>query len=560
MKSIKILSVSDIVEPMLDRRIESDLFKGIDLIVSCGDLPPEYLSRLAHFLKAPLYYVRGNHDIRYDDKPPEGGNDLHGSLVRFEGIKILGLEGSHWYNGGPHQYTEGQMRAIIRRLRPTLWWRGGVDVVITHAPPRHIHDAEDPCHKGFECFRWLIDKYHPGYFIHGHIHTNFSNSAERLSMVNSTKVINTCGYYLMEIKAPAGIPGRSANARIKEKDTSSVKSFKDQQKREEAFDSRDRGIRTVALNKIMGSVGRYQDFDNQFRFKQKSASERYQWIKKAMQGGLALKPVVLYEIKDEYYVLDGNHRVAAAKEMGHDEILAHIMEFIPSKKTLENLLFRERAEFADRTQLPTEINLTEVSQYAYLIDQISEHQEYMLSQKGHLFSIEKAALDWYRTIYRPLCTIIQRSKLLDSFPGRTDADLYAYITFYQWKEGRKRCYEAGIGKLIEQNMEKFRQKMTDLKNIEYPEMKRGITVFILMSVQAKKEEKLIDKLFLIKEVREIYSVHGDVDLLVKVELTRDLLSSDAEVISQFVQNKVRQLPGILSTNTLIPGFSKVKRP
>ena len=100
--------------------------------------------------------------------------------------------------------------------------------------------------------------------------------------------------------------------------------------------------------------------------------------------------------------------------------------------------------------------------------------------------------------------------------------------------------------------------MADLKDAEYPEMKRGITVFILMNVQAKKENKLIDRLYELQEVREIYSVHGDVDLLVKVELTRDLLSSDAEVISQFVHEKVRQLPGINSTNTLIPGFSKLK--
>ena len=89
-------------------------------------------------------------------------------------------------------------------------------------------------------------------------------------------------------------------------------------------------------------------------------------------------------------------------------------------------------------------------------------------------------------------------------------------------------------------------------------MKRGITVFILMKVQAKKEERLLDKLYELEEVREIYSVHGDVDLLVRVELTRDLLSSDAEVISQFVHEKVRQIPGINSTNTLIPGFSRIK--
>lgn len=338
------------------------------------------------------------------------------------------------------------------------------------------------------------------------------------------------------------------------------KSFKDQQKKEAAFDTRDRGIRTVPLRRIVGSVGRYQDFDSRFRFIQNRPSERMQWIKEAMRQGRPLKPVVLYQIKDEYYVLDGNHRISAAKELGHDEILAHIVEFIPSKNTLQNILHRERAEFADRTLLPAEINLTEVSQYAYLLDQISEHQEYLQREQSHTVSFVEAALDWYRTIFRPLYTIIKRGRLVDSFPDRTIADLYAYITLYQWKQGKKRRYGVGISQLIEQNMEEFRKKMADLKSFEYPEMKRGITVFILMNVQAKKEDKLIEKLYELEEVREIYSVHGDVDLLVKVVLTRDLLSSDAEIISQFVHEKVRQLPGINSTNTLIPGFSKIKEP
>ena len=352
----------------------------------------------------------------------------------------------------------------------------------------------------------------------------------------------------------------SANSRKKNAEMSEVKSFKDQQKKEAAFDSRDRGIRTAPLGRIVGSVGRYQDFDNQFRFKRNRPSERLQWIKESMRLGRPLKPVELFQIKDEYYVLDGNHRIAAAKEFGHDEILAHIVEFVPSKDTLPNILYQERSEFADRTQLPAEINLTEVGQYAHLTDQITEHQEYLQHEKGDVIPFEKAALDWYRTIYRPLCTIIKRGKLVDAFPGRTDADLYSYITLHQWKNGRKRRYGINIAKIIEQNMEEFRKKMTDLKGVEYPEMKREITVFILMSVQAKKESKLIDRLYELKEVKEIYSVHGDVDLLVKVELTRDLLSSDAEIISQFVQEKVRQISGINSTNTLIPGFSRIKKP
>ena len=350
--------------------------------------------------------------------------------------------------------------------------------------------------------------------------------------------------------------GRSSRKQADAK--SGVKSFNDDQKKEAAFDARDRGIRTVPMGRIVGSVGRYQDFDSRFRFKHNMPSERLQGITEAMRQGRPLGPVKLYQIKDDYYVLDGNHRIAAAKQLNHDEILAHIFEFIPSENTLQNLLYRERADFSDRTQLPDEISLTEVRQYAYLLDQIADHQENMQAEAGSTISYENAALDWYKTIYRPFCTIIKRARLIDSFPGRTVADLYAYITLHHWKEGRKRYYGVGIQKLIEKNMEDFRKKMADLKDAEYPEMKRGITVFILMNVQAKKEFKLIEKLYELEEVREIHSVHGDVDLLLKVVLTRDLLSSDAEIISQFVHEKVRQLPGVNSTNTLIPGLSRIK--
>ena len=355
------------------------------------------------------------------------------------------------------------------------------------------------------------------------------------------RMLNSCGTFRKQADA-----------------SSEVKSFKDQQIKEAAFDARDRGIRTVPMGRIVGSVGRYQDFDSRFRFKQNMPSERLQRITEAMRQGRSLGPVKLYQIKDDYYVLDGNHRISAAKQLNHDEILAHIFEFIPSENTLQNILYRERAEFSDRTQLPYEINLTEVSQYAYLLDQITEHQKNLQAEQGSTISYENAALDWYKTIYRPFCTIIKRARLIDSFPARTIADLYAYITLHYWKEGRKRHYGVGIHKLITKNMEDFRKKMAALKDAEYPEMKRGITVFILMNVQAKKEFKLIEKLYELEEVKEIHSVHGDVDFLVKVVLTRDLLSSDAEIISQFVHEKVRQLPGINSTNTLIPGLSRIK--
>jgi len=192
---MKILTVSDRVEPILNDSFDTNRFSGIDLIVSCGDLPPEYLTVITTRLQAPLFFVKGNHDIRYDLKPPDGCVDIHGKLVQFQGLKILGLEGSRWYNGGPNQYTERQMRRIIRSLKIGLWWKGGIDMVISHAPPRHV----DRCHKGFKSFHWLVTRYAPKYFIHGHIHAHFDKFADRLTIIENTKVINSYGYTILEI-------------------------------------------------------------------------------------------------------------------------------------------------------------------------------------------------------------------------------------------------------------------------------------------------------------------------------------------------------------------------
>jgi predicted phosphodiesterase len=168
---MKILTLSDRVEPVLYDQFDRRQFEDVDLILACGDLPPEYLSFISGKLNVPLYFVRGNHDLRYDAGPPQGCVNLVDELVQFSGKNILGLEGSRWYNGGPHQYT---------------------------APPRHIHDAEDRCHRGFKSFRRLLDKYSPNYFIHGHIHTNFTEPSQRVTIVNRTNVINTYGYYVFD--------------------------------------------------------------------------------------------------------------------------------------------------------------------------------------------------------------------------------------------------------------------------------------------------------------------------------------------------------------------------
>jgi Icc-related predicted phosphoesterase len=197
---MKILSVSDIVVPELSNRFDGRPFEGIDLILSCGDLPPEYLAFIRERLDAPLFYVRGNHDLRYRSAPPAGCENIHRRRITFKGLRILGLEGSRWYNGGPIQYREFQMRQMIWRMLPKLWMGGGVDMVITHAPPRHINDAEDRCHRGFESYVKLISRFQPRYFIHGHIHTHFSEPSQRVTRVGKTQVINTFAFHLLEVE------------------------------------------------------------------------------------------------------------------------------------------------------------------------------------------------------------------------------------------------------------------------------------------------------------------------------------------------------------------------
>jgi len=202
---MKILIVADTVTNKLLEPVEGETFlRDIDLIVSCGDLPPEYLSRLTFRYDVPLLYILGNHDLRYKTSPPGGCRNIDQRITTFKGLKIIGFSGSRWYNGGINQYTETQMKRSINKLRFSLWRSGSPDLVITHAPPRHVNDAEDLCHRGFKVFNSLIKKYNPPYFLHGHIHTLFKDDTERISTVNTTQVINCYGFHVLEITSTAG--------------------------------------------------------------------------------------------------------------------------------------------------------------------------------------------------------------------------------------------------------------------------------------------------------------------------------------------------------------------
>jgi hypothetical protein len=342
------------------------------------------------------------------------------------------------------------------------------------------------------------------------------------------------------------------------KKPAAIKRFRDEQQKEEAFEFRDRGLQSVPLSAIVGSVNRYLDFDSRFRLKKDRPQERLLVIRSIMERGKPLPPVDLYKIKDSFFVLDGNHRISVARERGFKEINARVTEFLPSRGTAENILYRDRTEFQDHTGLQHSIILTEAGQYRNLLQQIRRHRQFLEEQRRSDVPLKEAAEDWYNTVYLPLTAVVEKAGLLSFFPGRTVADLYAYISVHQWERNHSRSFGSIIDRSIARNMEEFRQTMKNAKEKDYPEMLREVTVFVLINITAKRESLIMERIFALDEVKEVHSVHGSIDVIAKLVLTRDLVSSDAEVISRFVQKNIRHIPGVLSTQTLIPGISKIK--
>jgi len=196
---MKILLLSDKEDPYLWDYYRPGRLDGIDLILSCGDLKASYLSFLVTMGRAPVFYVHGNHDQHYLSEPPEGCDCIEDKLVKFQGLRILGLGGSARYCDQSFQYSERQMKHRIARRRLDLYRAGGFDILLTHAPAAGFGDGEDYAHRGFACFNTLIDKYHPRWHVHGHVHMNYSFGAPRTMQHGETQVINAWEKYLLEI-------------------------------------------------------------------------------------------------------------------------------------------------------------------------------------------------------------------------------------------------------------------------------------------------------------------------------------------------------------------------
>jgi Icc-related predicted phosphoesterase len=187
---MRILTIADEESSYLWDHFDKKKLKGIDLIISCGDLNPHYLSFLATFTSAPVLYVKGNHDGKYENTPPDGCVCIEDKIYVHQGIRILGLGGSMRYTDGSNQYTELDMRMRVAKLRLSLLRHRGFDILVTHAPAYQINDGRDLPHQGFRTFVNLIDRYRPKYFLHGHVHLNYNHMQKRYDKYKDTQIIN----------------------------------------------------------------------------------------------------------------------------------------------------------------------------------------------------------------------------------------------------------------------------------------------------------------------------------------------------------------------------------
>ncbi len=232
---VRVLAVSDEVDEVL--LAYPGAVRGIGLILACGDLPLAYLGSLMNALEVPLAFVPGNHDPELSGYRtsragmtlragmparlpwPDGAVNADGRVVDVAGLRVAGLGGCRRYSGGPNQYTDRQQARRARALRGRARWRRlrdgrGVDVLLTHAPPRGVGDGEDLPHQGFTALHGLVAAVRPAALLHGHVHPY--GAPVRPGRLGDTVVCNVTGWHVLEIGPGTGraelLPAAQARA------------------------------------------------------------------------------------------------------------------------------------------------------------------------------------------------------------------------------------------------------------------------------------------------------------------------------------------------------------
>ncbi len=228
MENLRVLAVSDVVQPRLYNNSITSWLPHIDLLISCGDLPPYYLDFLVSKINVPMFHVIGNHCYVTHDavsnrcSPADypGLRNLNGRLTEYMGLLMGGIEGSPVYSKGPHQYTEQAVELNLLRMVPGLAHNKVrtsryLDILVSHAPPRGIHDNPDPAHRGWASLLPFIDRFKPAVLLHGHTH-RYDPLLPMRTRRGPTEIINAYGHVLLEFaRDEASLPWQLASSSLR---------------------------------------------------------------------------------------------------------------------------------------------------------------------------------------------------------------------------------------------------------------------------------------------------------------------------------------------------------
>lgn len=218
-----------------------------------------------------------------------------------------------------------------------------------------------------------------------------------------------------------------------------------------------RGVRTVPIAQIVGSVDRYRDFDRAFLPRQDFMAERWQKVTRAWYQDISLPPILLYKVGEVYFVVDGHHRVSVAREKGQEAIEAEVRECavrvpLTAEINPDDLeVLGARAEFLERANLDrvrpdAQVEVTILGGYERMLEHIAVHRYFMGLEFQRDVSDDEAVSHWYETVYLPIVNVIRESEILAAFQGRTEADFYLWVLdhrHYLVEQGQANLVEPG---------------------------------------------------------------------------------------------------------------------
>ena len=310
--------------------------------------------------------------------------------------------------------------------------------------------------------------------------------------------------YRKFLKSSRGILGLNL------KKQENLKSFTEIQKEENAYNSVNLGIKEISLDKIVGSVEKYSYFDKNFVPKNDIVKQRWINIYVGYMMDSMLPPVILYKIKDDYYVYDGNHRVSVAKFLNFASIEAEVEEFLPTKDTKDKVIYREHMFFEKETGIE-EIILSEPIKYKYLREEIESYTDLLNKRRNGNFSLREGAEKWYKEIFLPIKVLLKENNIAKS-QKKNISDIFMFLLDHKYylskNEGKNKGYlysTIDFINLVKTNENRNLHDMCQIETQEAVEKYRKLAALdeelIDLSFQEKKEKKELLK----KEISEYFS-------------------------------------------------------